>query len=68
MYTQTDIVNQLVFINSEEYEQHIVQLYNNVDIDEVNTPEEYQLALYETLMGELQADIDMARLEYEYEY
>lgn len=68
MYTQQDIVNQLLFINSEEFEQHIVQLYSNVDIDEINTPEEYQLALYDTIIGEIQADIDIARLEYEYEY
>ena len=68
MYTQQDIVNQLLFINSEEFDQHIVQLYSNVDIDEINTPEEYQLALYDTIIGEIQADIDIARLEYEYEY
>lgn len=68
MYTQQDIVNQLVFFNSEEFEQHIIQLYSNVDIDEINTPEEYLSELYNTLIGEMQADIDMAKLEYEYEY
>ena len=68
MYTQQDIVNQLFFINSEEFEQHIIQLYTNVDIDEINTPVEYLSELYDTLMKEIQADIDMDRLEYEYEY
>lgn len=68
MYTQQDIVNQLFFINSEEFEQHIIQLYSNVDIDEINTPVEYLSELYDTLIGEMQADIDMAKLEYEYEY
>lgn len=68
MYTQQDIVNQLFFINSEEFEQHIIQLYSNVDIDEINTPVEYFSELYDTIMGEIQSDIDMAKLEYEYEY
>lgn len=68
MYTKQDIVDQLVFINSEEFEQHIIQLYSNVDIDEINAPEEYLAELYDTLMKEMQADIDMAKLEYEYEY
>lgn len=68
MYTKQDIVDQLVFINSEEFEQHIIQLYSNVDIDEINAPEEYLAELYDTLMKEIQADIDMAKLEYEYEY
>ena len=68
MYTKQDIVDQLVFINSEEFEQHIIQLYSNVDVDEINTPEEYLSELYDTLIGEMQADIDMAKLEYEYEY
>ena len=68
MYTQQDIVNQLLFINSEEFEQHIIQLYSNVDIDEINTPEEYLSELYDTLIAEMKADVDMARLEYEYEY
>ena len=68
MYTQQDIVNQLFFINSEEFEQHIIELYSNVDIDEINTPVEYLSELYDTLIWEMQADIDMAKLEYEYEY
>ena len=68
MYTKQDIVDQLVFINSEEFEQHIIELYSNVDIDEINTPVEYLSELYDTLIGEMQADIDMAKLEYEYEY
>ena len=68
MYTQQDIVDQLVFINSEEFEQHIIELYSNVDIDEINTPVEYLSELYDTLIGEMQSDIDMAKLEYEYEY
>ena len=68
MYTQQDIANELYFFNSEEFELHICELYSNVDIDEINTPEEYQLALYDTIIGEIQADIDIARLEYEYEY
>ena len=68
MYTQQDIANELYFFNSEEFELHICELYSNVDIDEIDTPEEYQLALYDTIIGEIQADIDIARLEYEYEY
>ena len=68
MYTQQDIANELCFFNSEEFELHICELYSNVDIDEIDTPEEYQLALYDTIIGEIQADIDIARLEYEYEY
>ena len=59
MYTQQDIVNQLFFINSEEFEQHIIELYSNVDIDEINTPVEYLSELYDTFIGEMQADIDM---------
>lgn len=68
MYTQQDIVNQLVFINSEEFEQHIIELYSNVDIDEINTPVEYLSELYDTLIGEMQANLDVVKLEYEYEY
>ena len=68
MYTQQDIVNQLLFINSEEFEQHIIQLYSNVDVDEINTPEEYLSELYDTILAEIEADMGMARLEYEYEY
>ena len=68
MYTQQDIVNQLLFINSEDFEQHIIQLYSNVDVDEINTPEESLSELYNTILAEIEADMGMARLEYEYEY
>lgn len=68
MYTQQDIVNQLLFINSEEFEQHIIQLYTSVDVDEINTSEESLSELYDTILAEIEADMGMAKLEYEYKY
>ena len=62
MYTQQDIVNQLLFINSEEFEQHIIQLYSSVDIDEINTSEESLSELYDGILAEIEADM----VEYEY--
>ena len=62
MYTQQDIVNQLLFINSEEFEQHIIQLYSSVDIDEINTSEESLSELYDGILAEIAADM----VEYEY--
>lgn len=66
MYTQQDIVNQLLFINSEEFEQHIIQLCSNVDVDEINTSEESLSELYNTVLAEIEADMGMTKLEYEY--
>lgn len=62
MYTTNNIVNELFFFNSEEFEAHICELYSNVeegDLYELDYPisedmgDEFQ-ELYREMMAEIE--------------
>lgn len=74
MYTTNNIVNELFFFNSEEFEAHISELYSNVDecdlydlgsMDiEWEIDRSWEVQLYEEMMAEIDYENRMLAQEF----